>query len=63
MESGPSYVKYIIGYEDDEDWYAEAKPIQVYEDDEPQPTGILDANGNELFRVRERQPIGFKTCA
>lgn len=36
-------------------------PLTVYEpDDEPAPTGLLDAQGNELFRVRERNPIGYK---
>ena len=34
-------------------------PVTVYEpDDEPQPTGLLDARGYELFR--ERNPIGYK---
>lgn len=26
---------------------------------EPQPTGILDKQGNELFSVEEMEPIGF----
>lgn len=25
----------------------------------PQPTGLLDAQGNRLFAVDERDPIGF----
>lgn len=32
----------------------------VYEPEElVQPTGLLDAQGRELVRVRERGPIGF----
>jgi hypothetical protein len=27
--------------------------------DTPQPTGLLDAQGNPLFRVPEKHPIGF----
>lgn len=34
--------------------------ITVYEDDCPQSTGLLDAQGNELYRVDEKEPIGFK---
>jgi hypothetical protein len=26
----------------------------------PRPTGLLDAQGNELFRVIEKRPIGFR---
>ncbi len=26
----------------------------------PQPTGLLDVHGNELFRVTEKRPIGFR---
>ncbi len=26
---------------------------------DPCPTGLLDAQGNELFRLNEKQPIGF----
>ena len=49
------------------------KPIMEWDDDvpllpsltvyesggEPEPTGLLDANGNDLGRVSERAPIGF----
>ena len=28
--------------------------------DDPQPTGLLDAHGNELFRMTEKRPIGFR---
>ncbi len=27
---------------------------------DPQPTGLLDMHGNELFRVTEKHPIGFR---
>jgi hypothetical protein len=27
---------------------------------DPQPTGLLDVHGNELFRVTEKRPIGFR---
>ena len=34
--------------------------VQVLEtSDDPQPTGLLDVHGNELFRLTERRPIGF----
>ncbi len=36
--------------------------LTVFEpDDEPRPTGLLDAHGNEYFSIRERHPIGFVT--
>ena len=28
-------------------------------DDTPQKTGLLDVTGTPLYRVKERQPIGF----
>jgi hypothetical protein len=34
--------------------------IQVYEaGNESQPTGLLDAQGDQLFRVVQKRPIGF----
>lgn len=37
------------------------KGVQIYEEDGyPQATGLLDEKGNELFRVKEKPPIGFK---
>lgn len=34
--------------------------LTVYEgSDEPEFTGLLDANGNDLGRVSDRAPIGF----
>ena len=42
-------------------FYADESPvvpqISVYEADEPQKTGLLDADGNPLIRPRE--PIGY----
>lgn len=29
-------------------------------DDEPQRTGLIDQHGNDLYRISDRQPIGFK---
>jgi hypothetical protein len=35
--------------------------VQVLEScTDPQPTGLLDANGNALFRLVEKEPIGFR---
>ena len=35
--------------------------VQVLETPyDPQPTGLLDVHGNELFRVTEKRPIGFR---
>ena len=35
--------------------------VQVLETSyDPQPTGLLDGHGNELFRVTEKRPIGFR---
>ena len=35
--------------------------ITVHEGDaEPEDTGLLDASGTKLFRVRDREPIGYK---
>ncbi len=35
--------------------------VQVLEtSDDPQPTGLLDAQGNELYRMTEKRPIGFR---
>lgn len=45
------------------DWYNSAGPSQitVHEDDDgPEFTGLFDAQGNEIFRVAEQFPIGFR---
>lgn len=33
------------------------REVTVYDDDLPQETGLLDADGNPLYRLRD--PIGF----
>ena len=46
--------------EDDMVYVSTPQSLLVYlKDDEPQETGLLDAQGNELFRDDERDPIGF----
>ena len=47
-----------------DDWYeadaADSLARTVHEQEStPQPTGIRDANGNELFAIDEREPVGF----
>lgn len=50
---------YWVVLDDDFD-ETERQTISVYEtDNEPIDTGLLDANGDRLFRVTEREPIGF----
>ncbi len=35
--------------------------VTVFETgDDPRPTGLLDAQGNQLYRMVEKQPIGFR---
>lgn len=71
MEQRLTKVKYIPARVGQRAWWDDLwqldssasgpKAVQIYEDDGgPQPTGLLDANGNELFRVREKNPVGFK---
>lgn len=58
----PRYVSRPIAYDDDGWWMDEGNPrsLMVHEDErEPQPTGLLDQHGNELYRVEDRHPIGF----
>jgi hypothetical protein len=31
----------------------------VFEDNDPKPTGLLDAHGNKIFSVPERGMLGF----
>ena len=30
------------------------------EDDDPEPTGLLDQHGNPLYRHKAKRPIGFR---
>jgi hypothetical protein len=46
-----------------DDWYDTGGPdsITIHEpEDSPQWTGLYDAHGNELYRVRDRLPMGFR---
>jgi len=46
--------------EDDEWFPAERRSCDVIvEEGGPQPTGLLDADGNALYRVASRAPCGF----
>jgi hypothetical protein len=42
----------------DDDAAATASEM-IVEDDAPRPTGLLNAQGEPLYRVRERLPVGF----
>ena len=46
------------------EWYEDEAPQQttvtIHEDDAPRYTGLLDSNGNELVKVPERVPMGFR---
>jgi hypothetical protein len=66
-----SKVKYVAGSTAQRAWWddlyqLDSRPtgfdrVTVLETaDDPQPTGLLDANGNHLFRIVEKQPIGFR---
>lgn len=32
----------------------------IVETDEPQFTGLYDADGNRLYRLSDKEPVGFK---
>ena len=66
-----SNVKYITASTAERAWWddlyqLDRRPtgfnrVQVVESgSDPQPTGLLDAQGNQLFRVMEKRPIGFR---
>jgi hypothetical protein len=66
-----SKVKYVAGASAQRAWWddlyqLDSRPsgfdrVTVHEtSDEPQPTGLLDANGNQLYRIIEKEPIGFR---
>jgi len=58
--------KYISGRgvkSDFDEWgyYDDRSSIEVFEsDNRPVDTGLLDVHGDRIFRVIERQPIGFR---
>lgn len=42
------------------EYWDDAEGITVFEpSDEPEETGLLNAQGDPLYRVPERRPIGF----
>ena len=45
----------------EDEWYeSESRKIDVLvPDDQPEATGLLDADGNMLYRVVRRGPLGF----
>lgn len=46
--------------DDDYEWEPSITATMVVEPDhDPQPTGILDMHGNELWAVDEMGPMGF----
>ena len=51
-------VKAVIA---EDEWYAsESRKIDVLvPDDQPEATGLLDADGHMLYRVVSRGPLGF----
>ena len=59
-------MKYVAIHRPRNDWFEEERPMTVqtsmtvYErDDEPQDTGLLDANGTKLYRVSDKQKMGY----
>lgn len=55
------YVTRAVWSEYDEDGYISMTADTVMEaEDAPRPTGLLDADGNPLYSVRERIPFGFQ---
>lgn len=63
-------VRYVTGSKSPRAWWDDlyqldrtpvgCDRVQVLEaGSDPCPTGLLDAQGNELFRMTEKQPIGF----
>lgn len=43
---------------------ADPSPVHVFEPgNEPVFTGLYDAQGNPLYAIEEREPIGFKVQA
>lgn len=42
-----------------EEEFLHVPDVRVFEDDDPQETGLLDARGNTIYRVKERGKLGF----
>ncbi len=43
----------------DGDEYLHTPDLRVFEDNDPRPTGLFDARGNEFYRLPERGKLGF----
>lgn len=52
--------RYVSRWSGDlEDEVPDLPHLVVFEED-PVPTGLFDSQGNELFRVVEKLPVGFR---
>jgi hypothetical protein len=47
----------LLSSDDPDDWRIFTPSLQVYEPEEDEETGLLDAEGRKLYR--KRQPMGF----
>lgn len=59
------YVAMARAPKGEREWWDDPAPAPttqtVYcEDDEPVNTGLYDANGTPIYRVKDRLPIGFR---
>ena len=45
---------------DDEFWFEPQRTITVIEDDETIDTGLVDVDGNSIYRVLQKVPIGYR---
>ena len=52
--------KYVARAEDDYDDGGRTARDIIVEEESPQDTGLFDQFGNKLFRVKDRQPVGFR---
>ena len=46
--------------EDEDGWQDRPTISVIQDDDEPAETGLLDANGTPLYRVKDSIPVGFR---
>lgn len=44
----------------DDVWAEEQLSIQVIEGDDWSDTGLLDANGNTIYRYADKLPVGYR---
>lgn len=47
-------------WSDGDDFISMTSDTIILEDDRPRPSGLYDANGDELYSVREKLPFGFR---